>query len=97
VAAVIATSLASGQNKGAEFQPWYLLLTAPFIGLVEKRLVKFVFFGVCLFSFFSYVPFLYNGLWPEDIVSIKNILVLGGLIFGLGTYYLDKILNSKIA
>jgi hypothetical protein len=97
VIAIIATSLASGQNKGAEFQPWYLLLTAPFIGLIERKFVKFVFFGVCLFALFSYIPFLYNGLWPEDIVNFKNILVLGGLIFGLGAYYLAKTINSKIA
>ena len=97
VVAVIATSLASGQNKGAEFQPWYLLLTAPFIGLIEKKFVKFVFFGVCLFALFSYIPFLYEGIWPKNIVEFKNILLFSGLIFGFGAYYLDKILNSKIA
>lgn len=97
VIAVIATSLASGQNKGAEFQPWYLLLTAPFVGLIERNIVKFLFFGVCLFALFSYIPFLYEGIWPENIVEFKNILLFSGLIFGLVAYYLAKVINSKIA
>lgn len=97
VIAVIATSLASGQNKGAEFQPWYLLLTAPFVGLIERNIVKFLFFGVCLFALFSYIPFLYEGIWPENIVEFKNILLFFGLIFGFVAYYLSKIINSKIA
>lgn len=97
VMAVIATSLASGQNKGAEFQPWYLLLTAPFVSLIERNIVKFLFFGVCLFALFSYIPFLYEGIWPENIVEFKNILLFSGLIFGLIAYYLAKVINSKIA
>ncbi len=97
IAAVVITALASGQNKGAEFQPWYLLLAAPFIGLYEKTIMRFVFFGVCLFALFSYIPFLYNGQWPEDIVIFKNILILGGLVLGLVVYLLTRFKYPKIA
>lgn len=95
--AVILTSIASGQNKNPEFQPWYLLLLAPFIGLYEKNIVQGLFIGVCFFALLSYVPFLYTGEWPENIVMIKNILIITGLVLGVITYFTKKKLRQKIA
>lgn len=94
VFAVIATSFASGQNKGAEFQPWYLLLSAPFVALSENKLVRGVFLSICLFSLFSYIPYLYSGEWPEDIVSLKNTLVVSGLVLGGLFYFVNKKFNK---
>lgn len=97
VIAVLITSLASGQNKNPEFQPWYLLLAAPFVGFYEKRIVWFIFAGVSLLALFSYVPFLYSGAWPSDIVMIKNVLIVIGAIFGVASYYIVKLKPFKIA
>lgn len=90
ILAVIVTSLASGQNKGPEFQPWYLLLAAPFIALFENRFVRGVFGSICLFSLFSYVPFLYSGEWPENIVMLKNTLLIFGLVLGVFVYLANR-------
>ncbi len=86
--AVVATSLASGQNKGSEFQPWYLLLVAPLIALCENRLLRFIFVVLSFIILASYVPFLYNGIWPEDILNYKNMLIVLGVIFGLASYFI---------
>lgn len=97
VIAVILTSVASGSNKNPEFQPWYLLLLAPFIGLYEKNIVQGLFIGLSFFALLSYVPFLYTGQWPENIVMIKNILIVVGLILGVITYFIKKKIRQKIA
>jgi len=93
--AVIITSLASGQNKNPEFQPWYLLLAAPFISLYEKRIIRVFYVTICFFALGSYIPFLYNGQWPENIVDLKNILLIVGLVSGFLVYFMESRFISK--
>lgn len=89
--AVIATSLASGPNKNPEFQPWYLLLVAPFVAMYEKKIGRIIFTVLSFTVLFSYIPYLFMGQWPENIVDIKNIIVLMGLFLGIAIYYLQKL------
>ena len=81
--AVIATSVASGQNKNPEFQPWYLLSLAPFVSLYENRLARSTYIAISITALMSYVPFLWSGEWPIDIVMIKNTLIVVGLAIGV--------------
>ena len=81
--AVIATSVASGQNKNPEFQPWYLLSLAPFVSLYENRLARSTYIAISITVLMSYVPFLWSGEWPIDIVMIKNTLIVVGLAIGV--------------
>ena len=82
VIAVIVTAASSGQNKNPEFQPWYLLSLAPFIVMYENIIVRSLFIGASIVVLFSYIPFLWSGSWPVDIVSLKVILLGAGI--GLG-------------
>lgn len=90
ILAVVITSVASGQNKNPEFQPWYLLLVAPFISFSDNKFIKSLLLAVSFVVLFSYVPFLYNGSWPVQIVAIKNTLVVIGILIGIIFYYLYK-------
>ncbi len=89
--AIAATSLASGPNKNPEFQPWYLLIAAPIVPLYENKMVRIMFVGLSFTVLFSYIPFLFNGMWPENIVNLKNILVLLGISGGVVGYYIIKL------
>jgi len=93
--AVIATSLASGQNKNPEFQPWYLLSLTPFAVLYENKFVRILFVSITLFPLFSYVPFLYTGVWPENIVSQKNLQLILAIFFAVIIYLLFSVSKRK--
>lgn len=92
---VIAMSLAGG-SKTPEPQPWYLLNLIPFVVLLsKKRLVTIltvcVSFGMLLF----YVPFLYSGEWPKNIVELKLWLMFSSLILGLLIYFISLKIKSS--
>lgn len=80
--ALIATSLASGQNKNPEFQPWYLLSVAPFAALSKNISVMIIFISITFLSLFMYLPYISQGSWPENIVLQKNILLMVGFVIG---------------
>ena len=96
ILAVVLTSIASGQNKNPEFQPWYLLLAAPFVPLLENKFIKFVFVAVCFVSLLSYLPLLYNGEWLTDMVGFKNTLLLVGVIAGGVSYVAFRFFPNKL-
>jgi len=78
--AVAITALASGPNKNPEFQPWYLLILAPFAALYDSRVTRIIFVSVTVLSLLSYLPLLYMGQWPENIVAQKNLLLAIAII-----------------
>ena len=94
--AVAVVSLASGQNKNPEFQPWYLLIMLPFASFLAPRtLVAFLVAFISLGALASYIPYLYNGEWPKNIVDLKLILLGISFVFGLVFYFTQKLLPSK--
>lgn len=93
---VAIVSFASGQNKNPEFQPWYLLLMLPFASfLSQRKLIVYLVIFVSLGALVSYVPYLYNGEWPKNIVDLKLILLGVVLAFGSLSYSIQKLLPSK--
>ncbi len=94
--AVAVVSLASGQNKNPEFQPWYLLIMLPFASfLAPRKLAAFLVVFISLGALASYIPYLYNGEWPKNIVDLKLILLGISFVFGLVFYFTQKLLPSK--
>ena len=94
--AVAVVSLASGQNKNPEFQPWYLLIMLPFASFLAPRtLVAFLVAFISLGALASYIPYLYNGEWPKNIVDLKLILLGISFVFGLVFYFTQKLIPSK--
>ncbi|OIP58169.1 MAG: hypothetical protein COX79_05320 [Candidatus Levybacteria bacterium CG_4_10_14_0_2_um_filter_36_16] len=92
---VVITSLASGQNKNPEFQPWYLLLFLPFVSLLEsKKIILFVTVFITIASLLSYFPFIADGHWPKNIVELKNIILLVSALSGVVVYSLSKKLSD---
>lgn len=94
ILATIAVSLASGQNKNPEIQPWYFISFLPFVSLIKNKLVWTLSIFSSLGIMFSYVPYLFNGQWPSDIVMLKNELAAVSLAAGLIFYYLIRLKPS---
>lgn len=93
---VVITSLASGQNKNPEFQPWYLLLFLPFVSLLEsKKIILFVTVFVTIGSLFSYFPFIADGHWPKNIVELKNIILLVSAVLAIVSYSVSEKLFKR--
>lgn len=96
VLAAVLISFASGQNKNPEFQPWYLLSVLPFAAFVSKsRLVVTITVFVSVGALLSYLPYIYMGEWPKNIVDLKVILLSIALVLGILFYYINKSFFAK--
>lgn len=96
VFSVIATSSASGQNKNPEFQPWYLINMLPFAVLLAKnKLILWVTGITSIGALSSYVPFLFNGQWPANIVDIKLWILAISVAAGFCCYLINKMFIAK--
>ncbi len=96
VLAAAIEAFASGQNKNPEIQPWYLILLVPWAGFINNKLITyltaFLSFGLLL----SYVPFLFAGQWPANIVTLKVELSIISLVFGLIIYLVSSKLLKAV-
>jgi len=82
--AVFITSFASGVNKNPELQPWYFLMLFPFAALVvHKRIIAFLTISISIAMLSSYIPFLFAGEWPMDIVGLKNLLIIASIVIAV--------------
>ncbi len=96
VFSVIATSFASGQNKNPEFQPWYLINILPFAALLPKnKLILWMSGIVSIGALFSYVPFLFLGHWPNNIVDLKLWIVAVAVVIGFVCFLINKAILPK--
>ena len=76
---IIAVIFSSART---ELQPWYFLWVVPFAAFISRK--KLLFIPTSIFSFILlayYVPFLYSGNWDPPIPSIKNWLLIFGMLF----------------
>ena len=93
---VIATSLASGQNKNPEFQPWYLINMLPFAALLPKnKLILWIAGVTSIGALFSYVSFLFNGQWPTNIVDLKLWILATAIAVGFVCFGINKTFSAK--
>jgi len=94
--AVFVTSFASGPNKNPELQAWYFLMLFPFAAFVaQKRLVILLAICVSLAMLVSYIPFLFMGEWPKDIVELKIKLLIVSITVGMLIYVLKLFLFNR--
>ena len=89
--AVVATSFASGINKNPEIQPWYFLMLFPFAALVaQKRIVVILTICLSIAMLVSYIPYLFMGEWPKDVVDLKIKLLIAAIAVGIIIYSLSS-------
>lgn len=93
---VIATSFASGQNKNPEFQPWYLINMLPFAAFLPKnKLILWVAGVTSIGALSSYVPFLFHGQWPANIVDLKLWILVISVAAGFICFLINKNFIAK--
>lgn len=94
----IAITFSSGTNKDPEPQPWYLINLIPFVSLISNsRSVQVVTICISFGMLLFYVPFLYTGEWPKNIVEIKIwILVISIFIAFIIRARFAKYLSSFV-
>jgi hypothetical protein len=96
--AVLVTSFSSGVNKNPELQPWYFLMIIPFAAfMAQKKLVFLLTIFASIAMLASYIPFLLMGEWPNDIVDLKNKLLLGFVSLGLVIFFLNRFRTKIIS
>jgi hypothetical protein len=95
ILSVIFISFAFGQNKNSEIQPWYWLNVLPFAGLIpEQNILTFLIYFLSLGMLTIYIPFLFNGTWPMDIVLLKIYILVISLIVGTAAYFLNRFVKA---